>query len=58
MAFTCVSSSIWNLLSAAAESLSAGEQSLETLQVEFISDYHCLVVFVFFQKKKKKGFAF
>lgn len=53
MAFTCVSSSIWNLLSAAAESFSAEEQILETLQVGFIPDYPYLVGLGFSKKKKK-----
>lgn len=49
MAFTCVSSSIWNLLSDAAERLRARGQSLATLQIGFIPDYHYLVwVFFFF----------
>lgn len=56
MAFACISSSFWNLLPAAAENLSAGEQILETLQVGFIPDYHYLVVLGF--SKKKKGLVF
>lgn len=59
MAFTCVSSSIWNLLSDAAERLRARGESLATLQIGFIPDYHYLVwfffVFCFFLKKKKRS---
>lgn len=62
MAFTCVSSSIWNLLSDAAERLRARGESLATLQIGFIPDYHYLVwflvSFVFFLKKKKKVVVF
>lgn len=58
MAFTCVSSSIWNLLSDAAERLRVRGESLATLQIGFIPDYHYLVwgFFLFFAEKKKELF--
>jgi len=61
-AFTCVSSSIWNLLCTAADSLSPAGQNLETaqLQVGFIPDDHLGLggFFAFFFNLKNKKMLF